>query len=70
MTWKDTFLDLLLLSGVDLMSKVEIAPGHSDPVGIESKIPVDRRKSAYKTSALDMKKADFILLKKLVCKVP
>lgn len=54
------------------MSKVEIGShlGHSNPEVIEFKIPVDRRKSACKNSALDMRKADFRLLKKLVSKVP
>ncbi|TRZ18654.1 hypothetical protein HGM15179_008452 [Zosterops borbonicus] len=68
MTWKDALLDLLLPNRVDLMSGVEIGGclGHSNLEVINIKIPVDRRKSACKTSALDMRKADFRLLKKLV----
>lgn len=68
LAWKGAFLDLLLLNRVGLLSKVEIGShhGHSDPEEIQFKIPVDRRKSACKTSALNMRKADFRLLKKLV----
>ncbi|KAJ7401156.1 rna-directed dna polymerase from mobile element jockey-like [Pitangus sulphuratus] len=61
---KDAFLDLLLVNRMDLLSKVKIGGhlGHSNHKGIEFKISVDRRKSASKTSMLDMKRTDFILL--------
>ncbi|KAJ7425329.1 hypothetical protein BTVI_03224 [Pitangus sulphuratus] len=47
-TWKDALLDLLLVSRVDLMSKVETGGclGHSDHKGLKLKISVDKRKSA------------------------
>ncbi|MGZ7263549.1 hypothetical protein ACXWQS_09520, partial [Streptococcus pyogenes] len=44
--------------------------GHSDHEVVEFKIYGDRRKSATKTSSLDMGKADFRLLRELVSKVP
>ncbi|KAJ7415274.1 hypothetical protein BTVI_38760 [Pitangus sulphuratus] len=54
-------------SGVDLGTKVEIGGhlGHSHHGVIEFKISADRRKSASKTSALDMRRADFRLFRKL-----
>ncbi|KAJ7397585.1 hypothetical protein BTVI_134007 [Pitangus sulphuratus] len=71
-TRKDTLLDLLLVNRVDLVSKVEIGVhlGHSDHKEIEFKMSVDRRKSASKTSTLDMRRVDFRLLRELVSKVP
>ncbi|KAJ7420290.1 Sodium/calcium exchanger 3 [Willisornis vidua] len=67
LTQKNAILGLLLVSRVDLMSKAEIGGhlGHSDHEVIEFKISVDRRKSANKTSALDMRRADFRLLREL-----
>ena len=42
----------------------------SDHEVVEFRIYGDRRKTATKTSALDMGKADFRLLRELVSKVP
>ncbi|TRZ07689.1 hypothetical protein HGM15179_019421 [Zosterops borbonicus] len=60
-TRKDALLDFLLVNRETLMSEVVIGDhfGHSEHEGIEFKISVDRRKSASKTSALDMRRADF-----------
>ncbi|KAJ7421187.1 hypothetical protein WISP_43901 [Willisornis vidua] len=60
LTWKDVFLDLLLVTRVDLMRQTEIGGhlGHSDHKVINFKIAVDRMKSASKTSTLDMSKDD------------
>ncbi|KAJ7395040.1 adaptin ear-binding coat-associated protein 1 [Pitangus sulphuratus] len=71
-TWKGALLDLLLVNRVDLLRKVEIGGhlGHSDHKVIEFKISVDRRKSASKTSTLDMRRAAFRLLRELLSKVP
>lgn len=54
------------------MSKVRIGGclGHTDNKVIKFKISVDRKKSASKTPALDMRRADFRLLRELVSKVP
>ncbi|KAJ7410190.1 hypothetical protein BTVI_54086 [Pitangus sulphuratus] len=66
--WKGALLDLLLVKRVDLINKVETGShlGHSDHEMIEFKISVGRRKSASKTSALDMRRADFTLLRELM----
>lgn len=50
------------------MSKVAsgVCLGHSGHKAVESKISVDRRKSSSNTSTLDMKRADFRLLRELV----
>ncbi|KAJ7399961.1 hypothetical protein BTVI_109722 [Pitangus sulphuratus] len=62
-TWKDALLDLLLVSRVDLLNKEEIGGclGHSDHEVTKFKNSADRRKSANKTSALDMRRSDFRL---------
>ncbi|KAJ7424715.1 hypothetical protein BTVI_05504 [Pitangus sulphuratus] len=54
-------------SRVDLVSKVEIGGclGHSDHGVIEFKISVGRMKGANKSSTLDMRRADFRLLREL-----
>ncbi|KAJ7409030.1 hypothetical protein BTVI_58103 [Pitangus sulphuratus] len=64
-TWKDALLDLMLVNRVDLMSEVEIGGhlGHREHKVIEFKISVQRRKRVSKTSALDMRKPDFRLLR-------
>ncbi|KAJ7402613.1 hypothetical protein BTVI_84829 [Pitangus sulphuratus] len=64
---KDALLDLLLVNRVDLMNEVEIGGclGHSEHEAIKFKLSVDRRKSASKTSALDMRRAEFRLLREL-----
>ncbi|KAJ7410618.1 rna-directed dna polymerase from mobile element jockey-like [Pitangus sulphuratus] len=67
-TRKDALLDLLLVNRKDLVNKVEIGGrlGHSDHEAIKFKISVDRKKSAIKPSTLDMRRADFRLLRELV----
>ncbi|KAJ7427250.1 hypothetical protein WISP_08744 [Willisornis vidua] len=67
LTWKEALLDLLLVNRVNLMSTVEIGGclGQSEHEMIEFKISVDRRESASKTSALDMRRSEFRLLRKL-----
>ncbi|KAJ7413913.1 hypothetical protein BTVI_42070 [Pitangus sulphuratus] len=71
-TQKDALLDLMLVNRVDLVSEVGIGGrlGHSVHKEIEFKMSVDRRKSASKTSTLDMRREDFRLFKELVSKVP
>lgn len=44
--------------------------GHSDHVILDIRIIGDKRKTATKTSTLDMGKADFTLLRMLVGKIP
>lgn len=44
--------------------------GHSDHEEIQFKISVDRRRSASKTSALEIRRADFWVLRQLRTKVP
>lgn len=68
---RGSLLDLLLVNRVDLMSKVKIGGclGRIDNKVIKFKISVDRKKGASKTPALDMKRADFRLLRELVSKV-
>lgn len=67
-TEKDALLDLLLVNRDDLVSEAEIGSclSHGDQEEIEFKISVNRRKSAGKTSALDMKRARFRHLRQLV----
>ena len=71
-TRKGALLDLLLENREGLVGDVVIGGrlGHSDHEVVEFKIYGDRRKSATKTSSLDMGKADFRLLRELVSKVP
>lgn len=54
------------------MSKVKIGSclGHNDHKEIQFIISIDRRKSASKTSALDMRRTDFRLFRELVSEVP
>ncbi|KAJ7426731.1 hypothetical protein WISP_13216 [Willisornis vidua] len=68
LTQKDAPLDLLLVKREEFMSQVKIGGhlGHSNHKVIKFKISVERRKSASKTSALDMKKADFRLLREFM----
>ncbi|KAJ7419973.1 hypothetical protein WISP_50863 [Willisornis vidua] len=70
LTRKDALRDLLLLNRVDLVSEVEIGGslGHSDHKAIGFKISVDERKRTSKTSTLDMRRADFGLLRELLSK--
>ncbi|KAJ7424810.1 hypothetical protein WISP_26561 [Willisornis vidua] len=67
-TRKNALLELLLVNRVDPMSEVDIGAclGHSDHENTKFKISVDRRKSASKTSTVDMRRADFRLLRKLI----
>lgn len=71
-TGKDTLLDLLLFKREGLGSDVKIGGclGHINHKMIEFRISFDRRKSASKTSGLDMGRAEFNLLKELVSKAP
>ncbi|RMC04964.1 hypothetical protein DUI87_18144 [Hirundo rustica rustica] len=66
-TEKDALLDLLLVNREDLVSEAEIGGclGHNDQEEIEFNISVNRRKNPGKTSALDMRRADFKLLRQL-----
>lgn len=68
LTQKHTFLYLLLVSSVDLKSKVKIGGrlGHSDHKGIEFKISVDRKENVNKTSTLNIRRADLRLFWELV----
>ena len=54
------------------MGEMEIGGhlGHSDHEAVKFKIYGDRRKTASKTSTLDMRRADFRLLRELLSKVP
>lgn len=56
-TQKDVLLDLLLVNREGFV--IVRCFGHSDLEVSELKIHVDRRKSASKTSAPDMRRADF-----------
>ncbi|KAJ7408937.1 hypothetical protein BTVI_58202 [Pitangus sulphuratus] len=71
LTSKDDLLDLLLVNRGDLVSEVEIGDclDYSNHEEIEFK-SVDRRKSASKTSTLDMRRADLRLFRELISKVP
>ncbi|GAB0186493.1 hypothetical protein GRJ2_001114600 [Grus japonensis] len=71
-TRKGALLDLLLVNREGLMGEVAIGGrlGHSDHEVVEFKIFGDRRKTATKTSTLDMRRADFRLLRELVSQVP
>ncbi|RMC09738.1 hypothetical protein DUI87_13525 [Hirundo rustica rustica] len=68
-TWWDESCDWsAMIEG--LVSEMEIHDclGHNDHEAIKFKICVDRRKSASKTATLDMRRADFRLLRELVSK--
>ncbi|GAB0206625.1 mitochondrial enolase superfamily member 1 [Grus japonensis] len=69
---KGALLDLLLVNREGLVGEVAIGGrlGHSDHEVVEFKIFGDRRKTATKTSTLDMGRADFRLLRELVSQVP
>ena len=69
-TRKGALLDLLLENREGLVGDVAIGGCHSDHEVVEFRIYGDRRKTATKTSALDMGKADFRLLRELVSKAP
>lgn len=72
LTRKGALLDLLLVNREGLVSE-EVIGGcleQSNHEANESKISVDRRKNASKTSSLDTKTADFGLLRDRVSKVP
>ncbi|GAB0203202.1 hypothetical protein GRJ2_002785800 [Grus japonensis] len=71
-TRKGALLDLLLVNREGLVGEVAIGGrlGHSDHEVVEFKIFGDRRKTATKTSTLDMGRADFRLLRELVSQVP
>ncbi|RMC20216.1 hypothetical protein DUI87_01062 [Hirundo rustica rustica] len=72
MTKKGDLLDLLLVNREGLESEVAIGGylGHSDHEAIEFKICGEKRKSASKTSTLDMRRGDFKLLRELVKALP
>ncbi|GAB0190604.1 hypothetical protein GRJ2_001525700 [Grus japonensis] len=65
---KGALLDLLLVNREGLVGEVAIGGclGHSDHEVVEFKIFGDRRKTATKTSTLNMGRADFRLLRELV----
>ncbi|GAB0207049.1 ubiquitin-associated protein 1 [Grus japonensis] len=71
-TRKGALLDLLLVNREGLVGEVAIGGclGHSDHEVVEFKIFGDRRKTATKTSTLDMGRADFRLLRELVSQIP
>ncbi|GAB0202528.1 mitochondrial enolase superfamily member 1 [Grus japonensis] len=71
-TRKGALLDLLLMNREGLLGEMAIGGclGHSDHEVVEFKIFGDRRKTATKTSTLDMGRADFRLLRELVSQVP
>ena len=71
-TRKGALLNLLLEKREGLVGDMAIGShlGHSDHEVVELRFYGDRRKTATKTSALDMGKADFRLLRELVSKVP
>lgn len=71
-TRKGALLDLLLENRVCLVRDVAIGGhlGHNDHEIVEFEIFGDRRKTATKTSVLDMGRADFRLPGELVSKVP
>ncbi|KAJ7425410.1 hypothetical protein BTVI_02950 [Pitangus sulphuratus] len=58
---------IFIISREGLVSEVEIGGhlGQSDHEAIEFKISIDRRESTSKTSTLDMRRADFRLLREL-----
>ncbi|GAB0177896.1 hypothetical protein GRJ2_000254900 [Grus japonensis] len=72
LTRKGALLDLLLMNREGLMGELAIGGclGHSDHEVVEFKIFGDRRKTDTKTSTLDMRRADFRLLRELVSQVP
>ena len=69
---KGATLDLLLVNREGLVGEVANGGclGRSDHEVVEFKIFGDRRKTATKTSTLNMGKADFGLLRELVSQVP
>ncbi|GAB0205778.1 hypothetical protein GRJ2_003043400 [Grus japonensis] len=69
---KGVLLELLLMNKEELVGEVVIGGclGHSDHEVVEFQIVGERRKTTSKTSTLDMERANFGLLKELVCKVP
>ena len=71
-TRKGSLLDLLFVNKEGLMGEVVIGGclDHSDHEIVEFQIIGDRRKTASKTSTLDMGRADFGLLKELLRQVP
>ena len=72
LTRKGAFLDMLLINREGLVGKIEIGGclGHTDHETVKFKICVDKRKAASKTSTLDMRRANFRLLRELLSKVP
>ena len=71
-TRKGALLDLLFVNREGLVGEVVIGGclGHSNHAVAEFQIIGNRRKTASKTSTLDMGRADFGLLKELVSKSP
>ncbi|GAB0176455.1 mitochondrial enolase superfamily member 1 [Grus japonensis] len=71
-TRKGALLDLLLMNREGLMGEVAIGGclGHSDHEVVEFKIFGDSRKTDTQISTLDMRRADFRLLRELVSQVP
>jgi len=71
-TRKGALLDLLLENREGLVGDVAIGGhlGHNDHEVVEFEIFGDRRKTATKTSVLNMGRADFRLPGELVSKVP
>lgn len=72
LTRKSSFLGLLLVNRKGLMGEVAVGghPGHGKCKAVKYKIFDDRRKIATRTSAMNMERADFRLLRELVSKVP
>jgi len=70
-TRKGALLDLLLVKREGLAGKVALSGhlGHSNHEVVEFKTFGDRRKTATKTSTLDMERTDFRLLRGLGSKV-
>lgn len=71
-TWKDALLNLLLVKREALVNEAVVGGnlGHNDHEVNEFKIFADMRKSASKSSTLDMRRTDFRLIRELVSKVP
>lgn len=71
LTRKSSFLGLLLVNRKGLMGEVAVGghPGHGNCKAVKYKIFDDRRKIATRTSAMNMERADFRLLRELVSKV-
>ena len=72
LTRKGAFLDLFLIERESLMGEVATGGclGHSSHEAVKFQIYGNRRKPASKTSTLDMRRADFRLLRELLSKVP